>query len=137
MTVVFGDSFYYLALLNPRDSAHSAATQFSSTFRGTLVTTWGVLIETGDAMSRASNRNRFLDLYDLLQEDPSTEIVPIDEQLFDRALDLFRARPDKDWSLTDCFSFVVMTEFGLTEALTGDHHFEQAGFQILLKPGEP
>src|SRR5208282_5143253 len=47
--------------------------------------------------------------------------------------DFFSARPDKEWSLTDCISFVVMNERGMTDALTSDHHFEQAGFQILLK----
>ena len=46
---------------------------------------------------------------------------------------LFAKRPDKEWSLTDCISFIVMQEYGLTEALTADHHFEQAGFTILLK----
>jgi predicted nucleic acid-binding protein len=45
----------------------------------------------------------------------------------------FSVRPDKEWSLTDCISFVVMNERGITDALTSDHHFEQAGFQILLK----
>lgn len=47
-------------------------------------------------------------------------------------MDLYRARPDKEWSLTDCTSFVVMNECGLTDALTGDRHFEQAGFKALL-----
>jgi predicted nucleic acid-binding protein len=46
---------------------------------------------------------------------------------------LYRGRPDKEWSLTDCISFVVMGERSLTEALTSDHHFEQAGFTALLK----
>jgi predicted nucleic acid-binding protein len=44
----------------------------------------------------------------------------------------YESRPDKAWSLTDCISFVVMNQHGLTEALTGDHHFEQAGFTALL-----
>jgi len=50
-------------------------------------------------------------------------------------LELYARRPDKSWSLTDCISFVVMTDRGLTEALTGDHHFEQAGFRALLREG--
>jgi len=46
---------------------------------------------------------------------------------------MYQRRPDKNWSLTDCISFVVMQDHGITEALTGDHHFEQAGFVALLK----
>ena len=46
---------------------------------------------------------------------------------------MFAARPDKDWSLTDCISFVVMQERNIQDALTADHHFEQAGFVALLK----
>jgi len=48
-------------------------------------------------------------------------------------VDLFAQRQDKDWSLTDCLSFVVMQDEGITQALTGDKHFEQAGFTALLK----
>jgi uncharacterized protein len=48
-------------------------------------------------------------------------------------LDLYRDRPDKAWSLTDCISFVVMADKGIRDALTADHHFEQAGFVALLK----
>ena len=51
-----------------------------------------------------------------------------------RALDQYERRPDKDWSLTDCLSFLLMEERGITEALTADHHFEQAGFRALLAP---
>jgi len=59
--------------------------------------------------------------------------VPPAQDWFDRGVGLYSRRLDKDWSLTDCISFAVMDEFGLTESLTGDHHFEQAGFTILLK----
>jgi len=48
-------------------------------------------------------------------------------------VELYAERPDKGWSLTDCISFVVMRQQGITQALTGDHHFEQAGFTALLK----
>ena len=50
-----------------------------------------------------------------------------------RGVALYAERPDKDWSLTDCISFVVMRKMDITEALTGDRHFEQAGFTALLK----
>ena len=50
-----------------------------------------------------------------------------------RRIQLYETRPDKAWSLTDCMSFIVMRDGGLTEALTADHHFEQAGFTVLLK----
>ncbi len=59
-------------------------------------------------------------------------IVPSSSDLFWRGIKLFDARPDKEWSLTDCISFEVMAELGLTDALTADHHFEQAGFRALL-----
>lgn len=52
--------------------------------------------------------------------------------LIERAFALYRARPDKEWGLTDCVSFVVMNDGGLTEALTSDEHFRQAGFNALL-----
>lgn len=59
--------------------------------------------------------------------------MPLSSILLERGLDLMRGRPDKDWSLTDCISFVVMSDAGLKEALTGDCHFEQAAFTALLK----
>ena len=60
-------------------------------------------------------------------------IVYINEELFQRGWDFYEARIDKDWSLTDCLSFVVMQERGVNEALAHDHHFEQAGFRALLR----
>ena len=60
-------------------------------------------------------------------------MVPFDAGLMDRGLAIFAERQDKDWPLTDCISFVVMQEQGITEALTGDRHFEQAGFVAMLK----
>ena len=61
------------------------------------------------------------------------EIVPLSEAIFARAFQLYRTRPDKEWGLTDCISFTVMQERGLTAALTTDEHFGQAGFRVLLR----
>ena len=67
------------------------------------------------------------------QRDPSLDVLACDTTLYDKALALFLAHPDKNWSMTDCASFVVMGERELTHALSADHHFEQAGFVALLK----
>jgi predicted nucleic acid-binding protein len=75
----------------------------------------------------------FIQLVDELRSDANTVIVPASSKLFEEGYDLFRRRADKDWSLTDCLSFVVMDQEGVSEALTADHDFEQAGFTILMK----
>ena len=54
-------------------------------------------------------------------------------QLYAAGLNLYRRRRDKLWQLTDCISFAVMKEQHVREALTGDQHFEQAGFTALLR----
>ena len=99
---------------------------------GRLVTTDYILIEVADALSSPRDRPRFLALLDALAADPDATIIPADGDLFRRGIALFRARVDKDWPLTDCLSFVLMDDLGLTEALTGDRHFLQAGFRPLL-----
>lgn len=134
MMAAFADTFYYLALLDPTDEAHQRALALSEKRRGRVITTAWVLTEVADALCEPANRLVFTRLIELLRSDPNTEVVPPDEDLFDCGLDLYARRPDKAWSLTDCISFVVMTDRGLTEALTGDHHFEQAGFRALLGP---
>lgn len=71
-------------------------------------------------------------LLQAIEADPNVKIVSLTEKLYKQALYLYCSRPDKDWGLTDCISFVVMQEQKLAEALTTDAHFEQAGFQALL-----
>lgn len=68
-----------------------------------------------------------------LKTSPYVDIVHVDALLDGQAWQLLVERPDKEWSLVDCASFVVMRQIGLVEALTTDHHFEQAGFVRLLK----
>jgi predicted nucleic acid-binding protein len=68
-----------------------------------------------------------------LQEDPRVLVVPQTSVLFREALLLYTARGDKAWSQTDCASFRIMEDHGLSEALTHDRHFEQAGFKALLR----
>ena len=133
MTLRFADTFFYLAVLNPRDSAHERAVDLSRSLRGGFVTTEFVLLEPGDGMAHLPAREAFVRFSALLGRDRRVEIIPASTDLLRRGLDLYADRPDKEWSLTNCVSFVVMRERGITEALTGDHHFEQAGFAALLK----
>lgn len=133
MKPTFADSFYLLALFNGRDAAHQRAVAASQQLQGTLVTTDWILVETADALSDSANRTRFAEFFDDLRRSPRVEIEPASRALFDAGWDLYRKRPDKDWSLTDCISFVVMHDRGIADALTGDHHFEQAGFRAVLR----
>ena len=133
MTERFADSFVFLAMLNPRDRKHRAAVEAPGGAAGPLVTTAWVLTELADGLCSSKTRPLFLSIEDRLRNDPLATVLPPDERLYDLGLALYRDRSDKDWSLTDCISFVVMRERGLTEALTGDHHFEQAGFVRLLE----
>jgi hypothetical protein len=133
MTPVFADTFYYLALLNVDDEAHAGAVELSATLTAPIVTTAWVLTELADGYSGADIKTAFLRLLGSMRNDPKCMIIPASQLLFEKGLELFGQCLDKDWSLTDCISFLVMREQGITDALTGDHHFEQAGFRILLK----
>ena len=133
MTAVFADSFYYLAVMNADDAAHERAVRVSDSLGGPVVTTAWVLTEVADALAAPGQRSGFLALLEALRVDPEVSIVPPNEDLFEAGISLYSRRPDKDWSLTDCISFVVMQQRGMTEALTGDRHFEQAGFMALLR----
>lgn len=133
MTTVFADTFYFVALTNPRDAAHQKAVDWTRAFVGRVVTTVWVLTEFANHLSDPANRQEFVDTLHDLRASPDVSIVAADQPLWDEGVQLYAARPDKEWSLTDCVSFVVMQREGITEALTGDHHFEQAGFVTLLK----
>lgn len=133
MRTVFADTFYFLAQLNPQDEAHQKATEFTAAFAGRFVTTDWILVELADALAHPSNRARFVNFYQQLPAMPDMTIVPADRAFLQQGFDLYRQRPDKEWSLTDCISFIVMQREGISEALTGDRHFEQAGFIALLK----
>lgn len=82
--------------------------------------------------ARGAPRGSALDFVSALHVDPEVEVVWVDEPLHAQALNLLRERPDKEWSLCDAVSILLMRRRGLTDALTTDHHFEQAGLRRLL-----
>ncbi len=133
MKPIFADTFYFLALLHLDDAAHARALSISETRADPLLTTAWILTEVADALATPGMRESFPRLLAALRADPACTIVPPTQRPCDEGVDLYAERLDKGWSLTDCTSFVVMREHEITEALTGDHHFEQAGFTALLK----
>lgn len=132
MMPVFADTSFYAAIVNRRDQHHVRAKEVAATIAGPIVTTEFVLLETANFCVEGSRRSVYLELIANLRSAPSVEIVPATSERFQQGLELFATRPDKDWSLTDCISFALMQERGLTTALTADRNFEQAGFVALL-----
>jgi predicted nucleic acid-binding protein len=132
---VFLDTAYISALVNTRDQWHKTAVQWEeqlSTSRRMLVTSEFVLVEIADALAAVKFRLQAAAIIAALQASPLVEIVPATSALFEAASAMYKNRADKDWGLTDCSSFVIMTERGLSEALTTDTHFRQAGYRALL-----
>jgi len=133
MIPVFADSFYFFAIMNPDDEAHARAEELSLKLKSPIVTSAWVFTEVADGFSMPHQRQNFIQLFQALKADSKCAIVPGGEELFARGVSLYTDRPDKAWSLTDCISFEIMKELRIVDALTGDHHFEQAGFRTLLK----
>jgi predicted nucleic acid-binding protein len=98
-----------------------------------IVTTHAVMLEIGNSLSKLRYRRAAVSLLYALEVDPWVTIVPFSEEFYARAFKLYRERMDKEWGLVDCMSFVVMSERGITDALTTDKHFQQAGFRALLR----
>jgi predicted nucleic acid-binding protein len=133
MNAIFADTSFYVAMLSPGDSLHAKALEVLRGYGGRTITTEQVLTETGNWFAAGGSRGAFLALMESIMADGNATVVWSDRAIFDSGLRLYASRRDKEWSLTDCISFVVMKNLGLTQALTADHHFEQAGFKALLR----
>jgi predicted nucleic acid-binding protein len=130
---VFADTFALIAWLNPHDDAHARVVAYLDGFTGRLVTTEWVLMETADALSAPAARSTVVAFLQAVRADPLFNVIGYDPVVYRAGFDLFASRSDKAWSLTDCISFAVMAERGLSEALTADHHFQQAGFRPVFE----
>ena len=134
MNRIFADAFYWIALSNPRDHAHTSVLDFSRQLGSSLiVTTDEVLTEflafcASDPPLRAAAADAVQDILGAAR----ARVIPQSRASFLAGLELYRARPDKGYSLTDCRSMVALRALGITEVLTNDHHFTQEGFTILF-----
>jgi predicted nucleic acid-binding protein len=130
---VFVDTSFVVALVNEKDQNHDLALDLSRQFNGyRLVTTDAVLLEIGNTLSRNFKRECIETIEDFLTSD-DVQVIHLHPPLFRRAFELYKSRSDKLWGLIDCVSFVVMRKLGITQALSADKHFEQAGFRVLMK----
>lgn len=129
--MIFADAFYFIALLSDADEHHGDAVALSAK-AAILVTTDYVLLEVADALACTRQRTDVEGFIQFVWSSSQIDVVPGDRDLLEAGLDLFANRRDKQWSLTDCISFVVMKSRDIKDALTHDHHFKQAGFRILL-----
>ncbi|MGO9598191.1 MAG: type II toxin-antitoxin system VapC family toxin [Isosphaeraceae bacterium] len=135
MRRVFADSVYWIALANPQDQWHPLAVQAGRTLIGTsLVTTQEVLTEF---LAHFSGQGRLLReaavrYAERLLRNPDIVVRQQSHQTFFDGFALYKARPDKHYSLTDCISMEAMRQLGIYEVLTHDSHFAQEGFTTLM-----
>ena len=134
---LFIDTSYILALVNTHDEFHPQAQSMADQINDKLITTEAILTEFGNALAKLQWRQLAVDTLEDLLNDNDVEILSVNRDLFSKAFKLYLSRMDKEWGLTDCISFVVMKDRKLKDALTTDHHFEQAGFQVLLRDVKP
>jgi predicted nucleic acid-binding protein len=136
VTSVFLDTSGLIALVNTDDQWHRQAetvwAELSESAAG-LITSSLILIELADGLSRVHHRGLAIQLVDALERSSRVEIVQVDEPLERLGWQLFRLREDKNWGMTDCVSMSLMTNRQVQNVFTADHHFEQAGFNILLR----
>lgn len=136
MRIVFADTGYWTAILNPKDDLRDKAKDVSSSLGNVqIITSEMVLTELLNYFAKRGTtlREATVETVKKLRANANVEIIPMTSKQFREALDLFHQRPDKKWSLTDCASFLVMKEKEITDALAHDKHFEQAGYKALLR----
>lgn len=133
MRAVFADTAFFDALLDRREAMHARAIIESRVPQRRFVTTETVLMELGDAVSLPGQRGEFTAIVDMVRKSALWDLVPASPALFQSGLEIFRRHSDKTWQMTDCISISIMRRHHLRDALTGDAHFEQAGFKALLR----
>jgi predicted nucleic acid-binding protein len=139
VSAVFADTFYWIALINPGDRYAQEVQRFDDLLSGgNVYTTEEVLVEVLTFFAADTwLRIRAVETVREILSDPAVHIIPQSHESFLSGFELYAARPDKGYSLTDCISMQTMRREGLTQALTNDRHFEQEGFRALFRePGE-
>nr|WP_085953329.1 PIN domain-containing protein [Calothrix sp. PCC 6303] len=130
---IFVDTLFVVALINQRDQYYQRASELADRLEAhPLITTDSVLLEIGNALAR-NYKNEAVEIIEHFLISDDIEIVQLTPELFAQAFTLYKTHQDKGWGLVDCISFVVMKQAGVSQALTFDQHFVQAGFQALMR----
>ena len=128
---IFLDTSFVIALINEKDQYRNQAEALSLRFANSaLLTTSAVLLEIGNALAK-DFRAEALSIIKVLSHSSRVEVIEIDSDLMEKGLAVYEKYSDKRWGLVDCISFVVMRETNITQVLTFDKDFEQAGFTVL------
>jgi predicted nucleic acid-binding protein len=136
MRAVFVDSSYFIALVNRQDAHHYLAKEWARKLvkeRILCHTSIPILFELADGFARLGRRQIGISLIENIVKSENYVLHAFSEAIYHNARNLYISRSDKEWGLTDCYSFELMKEIQLTQALTADKHFEQFGHEILLK----
>ena len=135
--MIFVDTSFLVALALPRDALHPRAILWSNSISDRLITTDFVICEFVNALSEPDERPKAHRILEWLRRQDDVLILQASRNWMEAGLKLHAARSDKGWSLTDCISFDVMAASSILQALTNDHHFEQAGLEALLRRDPP
>ena len=137
MRDVFVDTSYFIALVNRQDAHHNQAKRWAHTLVTESIqchTTIPILFEIADGFSRLGRREIGISLLENITDSDNYLLHGFSEATYQHAKQLYMSRHDKEWGLTDCYSFELMKELDIRHVLTADKHFEQFGYEILLKP---
>lgn len=135
MRVIFADTLYWIAILNPRDTYHTSAVRLDDQLkRAKLVTSELVIVELLTYFSGYGEpfRIKAAEFANELLRIPNVEVVRFTRDYLVKSIEMYHSRGDKEYSLTDCNSMLIMKEKGINEALTYDHHFAQEKYVVLL-----
>jgi predicted nucleic acid-binding protein len=135
MKIIFADSFYWIALLSPKDTWHSRVIEWSQSYPDvSLLITDGIIDEIFAHFSKQGDilRGKVIELYQNILDEPNIQLIAYNQELRQAGIELYQKRPDKGYSLADCISMAIMKKLNISEVLTNDKHFSQEGFTILF-----
>ena len=136
LTEIFIDTSYAIALYSKRDRYHQKALELGKRYGNRefrFVTSYAILLEIGNGLSKSYEKPKSVQLLNFLENDPMIEVEEVSKKDYKESFELFSSRMDQDWGLVDCTSFLIMRKRGIDLVFTADKHFEQAGFQALMR----